>query len=113
VVDGHSEAAIGNWHKIADPGEIEDGMIFAIEIAGEEICIGRLCGRLFALENMCSHEEFPLNDGDLLDTCELRCRYHGARFNPFTGEALSLPALSGVKPFKIEEREDGVYLLVD
>ena len=102
---------MAEWHKVADPGDLEDGILFAVDIEGHEICIGMVCGKILAVQNECSHEDFPLNDGDFLG-CELRCRYHGARFNPFTGEVKSLPAVLGIQTYPVEEREDGVYVQV-
>lgn len=102
---------MSEWHKVADAGELEDGVLFAAEISGHEICIGMICGRVFAVQNECSHEEFPLNDGDFLG-CELRCRYHGARFDPFSGEVRSLPAAIGIETYPVEVRDDGVYVEV-
>ena len=66
-------------------------------------------GTIYALRDQCSHEEYPLSDGEL-DGDEIVCVYHGARFNACTGARKTLPAVLPIKSFPIEVREGDIYV---
>ncbi|SVD83361.1 uncharacterized protein METZ01_LOCUS436215, partial [marine metagenome] len=54
--------------------------------------------RIYALDDICSHEDVSLSEGEVdIDECALECWKHGSLFSLETGEALSLPATKSVK----------------
>jgi nitrite reductase/ring-hydroxylating ferredoxin subunit len=50
----------------------------------------------FALEDMCSHEEYYLSEGEL-DGYAIECPKHGAQFDIRNGKVLAPPAVVPVK----------------
>lgn len=69
-------------------------------------------GRLYAIEDRCTHDDGPLCEGDWDPvTCEVICPRHGARFDVRTGAALLLPAYIPVDTFPARVREDGVVVV--
>ena len=65
-------------------------------------------GRLFALEDRCSHDDGPLCEGDF--DCEegyAVCPRHGAHIDIRTGGALTLPAVEPVETFPVRV-DDGI-----
>lgn len=66
-------------------------------------------GDVYALEDECSHEEFPLSDGEL-DGAEVECIYHGARFDVCSGRPLTLPAVKPVRTFEVEIRGTEIFV---
>lgn len=77
-----------------------------------EIVLANVDGTMYALEDNCSHQDFPLSDGELEGT-ELECTFHGAKFDVCTGEATQLPAVRPVKTFEVEDRDGAIYVRVD
>jgi len=69
-------------------------------------------GTVYALEDICSHQDFPLSDGELEGT-ELECAFHGAKFDVCTGDATQLPAIKAVRTFEVEDRDGVLYVRVD
>lgn len=67
-------------------------------------------GQIHALEDCCSHEEFPLSAGEVAGG-EITCTLHGARFDVATGEVRALPAIMPVRRFDV--RIDGDEIQVD
>ena len=65
-------------------------------------------GKLYALEDRCSHDDGPLCEGDW-DPEErvVTCPRHGSNFDLRTGEPLSLPAWEPVEIFPVRV-EDGI-----
>ena len=67
------------------------------DVAGTPIVVVRIGEQVYALEDRCSHEDFPLSDGLVeVDECQIECSRHGAMFSLETGAAFSLPAIKSV-----------------
>ncbi len=103
---------MAEWVKAASVEECRDRCLHGVEVGGERIVLVSRDGEIHALEDRCSHQDFPLSDGTLEDG-QLECLYHGARFDPSTGKALSLPAIKPVRTFPVEIRDAHVYVQVE
>jgi 3-phenylpropionate/trans-cinnamate dioxygenase ferredoxin subunit len=66
-------------------------------------------GEIFALEDRCSHEEFPLSSGDVTGD-EITCVLHGARFDIATGVPLALPAVLPVRTYEVRLEGDDIQV---
>lgn len=56
---------------------------------GVEVALFDVDGTLYAVDNICPHQKFPLlHEGDIND-CVVTCPMHGWRFDIRTGECLS------------------------
>ncbi len=101
------------WVRVATTGECDgDGCLRRILANGEAIVLARSEGQIFALEDCCSHEDFPLSEGEIVAGA-LECVLHGARFDIRTGRALSLPAVRPVKTYRADVRGEDVYVEVE
>lgn len=78
-------------------------------VGDEDVVLVSWDGEIFALEDRCSHEDYPLSDGDVANG-QIECVYHGARFDLRSGEAKCLPAVKPVRVFPVEIREGDVYI---
>ncbi|MDH4261528.1 MAG: Rieske 2Fe-2S domain-containing protein [Spirochaetia bacterium] len=61
----------------------------------------------FALDNLCTHDNGPLDDGEVhLKSCAIECKRHGAQFNIKNGQVVRMPAIHPVDtyPLKIENQ---------
>jgi nitrite reductase/ring-hydroxylating ferredoxin subunit len=76
------------------------------------VVLANVEGKICALLDQCSHEEFPLSDGDL-EGGDVVCTYHGARFDACTGARKALPAVLPVRSFPVEVRYGDVYVDID
>ena len=68
------------------------GRPLRVVIGGMPIAIFQVHGELYAIGDTCTHEEFSLSDGDMVDDYTVECALHGAQFDIRTGAALSMPA---------------------
>jgi nitrite reductase/ring-hydroxylating ferredoxin subunit len=96
--------------KAARVSEIPPGQSKTIEVGDEDVALCNVGGKIYAIANVCTHDDGPLGDGYLLDD-EIECPRHGARFNVRTGEAKTLPAIMPVPTFEV--RVEGDDILVD
>lgn len=76
--------------------------------AGPGILVVNCEGRLYAIEDRCTHDDGPLAEGRLVDGCQVECPRHGARFDAATGRALTLPAIRPVASFPVRVSADGM-----
>jgi len=101
---------MAEWVQVASVDLCPPGQVLGVEAKGERIVLANVDGDYYALLDQCSHQDYPLADGELEGT-QLECIYHGARFDVCTGRATQLPAIRPVKTFEVEVRGDDVYVL--
>ncbi len=86
------------------------GCALRIKVDGEEILLCNVDGAFYAVEDVCTHDGGPLDQGRL-DGCEVECPRHGARFDVRTGAVTALPAVLPLRTFPT--RLDGDEVVVE
>ncbi|MGI8312794.1 non-heme iron oxygenase ferredoxin subunit [Saccharopolyspora hattusasensis] len=98
-------------HRVPLGEDLPTGGLRRLVVAGRAVCVVRTDdGRLFAIDDQCSHEEESLSEGQLLG-CEIECPWHFGRFDVTTGKAAALPAMEPIRTYPVSA--DGDDLLVD
>lgn len=100
---------MSQWQTIATISEIPLGGLKAITIKGIPIVLFNLEGEYYAIENRCTHQDFPLSEGHIIDN-QITCPLHGARFNIKTGQVTAPPAFMDVATFAVRIEEDKVQI---
>jgi 3-phenylpropionate/trans-cinnamate dioxygenase ferredoxin subunit len=100
-----------DWVRVAAAGDCPPGRLLGVAAGSERIVLANVEGDFYALLDRCSHQDYPLSDGEL-DGTRLECIYHGAKFDVCTGRAMQLPAIRPVKTFSVEVRDGAVYVEV-
>ncbi len=90
---------MSEFRTVARLEEIPDNGLHPVELDGVSIVLASSEGEVLALRDQCSHEEFPLSDGELVNG-QVECILHGARFDLRTGAAKALPAVRPVKTYE-------------
>ena len=88
---------------------IADGALLLGHAHGEPVLLARRGDELFAIGNVCTHYDAPLNEGLLVDD-KVRCPWHHACFSLRIGEALRAPALDPVPYWRVEQQGGTVYV---
>jgi 3-phenylpropionate/trans-cinnamate dioxygenase ferredoxin subunit len=88
------------FFTIAPTEELADGERLFVEINNLPIVIFNISGKLFAIGDVCSHDDGPLGDGDLEED-QIICPRHGARFDVETGKALTMPAVIDIPAYPV------------
>lgn len=97
--------------RVAAVADVPPGALLGVEAAGRRICLANVDGEIYALQDNCSHRDFPLSAGELEDAV-LTCAWHGARFDVCTGRALSLPAVRPVRTYEVRVEDGQIYVAV-
>ncbi len=86
--------------QIAPLGDLPNGERLFVEVDEKQIVIFNIGGKLYALGDVCSHDDGPLGDGEI-EGMDIICPRHGARFDIRTGEALLLPAAVDIPAYPV------------
>ncbi len=100
--------------QVATVDEVPQRGLIDLEAAGEKIVlVATGNGVYYALEDRCSHEDYPLSDGELLDDDRVECIYHGAKFDAASGRAVALPAIRPVRTYDVKVEGNAILVDVD
>ncbi len=78
---------MSEWKTVANWDELPEKGGYSVKSNGDDIALFRVGEEVFALENYCPHQGFPLTDG-WTDGKVVTCPWHGWRFNIENGECL-------------------------
>jgi len=100
-------------HRVCGLDALDEAVPVRAVLGDVEVIVVRCGSEIFGLENVCSHEKFPLSDGEVdAASCEIECARHGAMFDLATGEPRSLPATRPVRTFPVVVHDGGVFVEV-
>lgn len=94
---------------VAEMQELPPGERLFLQIGELPIVVFNLAGKVFAIGDVCTHDEGPLGDGDL-DGHQIICPRHGARFDLKTGKALTLPAVQATPSYPVRINNNKIEL---
>ncbi len=89
--------------------DLPDEGAIGVEINDTPVAIVRAGGEVFALRDVCSHEEVPLSEGEIYD-CTVECWLHGSCFDLRTGQPTGPPATSPVPTYSVKIDDGDVYV---
>jgi 3-phenylpropionate/trans-cinnamate dioxygenase ferredoxin component len=88
------------WVDVASADSLADGASLAVEVDGCAVLVVRCGTELLAVEDRCTHDGEPLGGAEI-ESCQIICPRHGARFCARTGEALTPPAYEPLRAFPV------------
>lgn len=99
---------MSHWVKVSTVDQFK-GKVMVYRNGAKPIAIFRLPDGYFAIEDICSHEEASLSDGEI-DHGKIECPLHGAIFDIKTGKNLTLPAVLPVKSYPVKIENGDIFL---
>ena len=75
---------------VGSTSEVQEGKLIHITAGGKEIVVTKLDGNYYAMDNVCTHAGADLHEGEL-NSNELTCPWHGAKWDIKTGNLMSFP----------------------
>lgn len=94
---------------IGAAADIAPGKFTTVTVGGRGYIVARVEDRFYAVEDNCSHEDYPLSYG-CQDGAYIKCSLHGSWFSLESGEPQEPPADEPIATFRVLER-DGRLLL--
>ncbi|MCQ3807405.1 MAG: non-heme iron oxygenase ferredoxin subunit [Acidimicrobiaceae bacterium] len=101
-------------HELFPLVDLEAGSARKVTLEGHQISLVRIDDDVYAIGDVCSHEDVSLSEG-YVDTeeCLLECWRHGAMFNLKTGDAETLPAIRPVPVYDVSVVDGMIQLVID
>ena len=96
--------------EVGNEADLPPGQGMQFYAGDTPVAIFNVNGEFYAIGDTCSHEDFPLSEGELGPDCTVECALHGSRFDLRKGNALSLPATGTTGNYPVWV-EDGVIKL--
>jgi 3-phenylpropionate/trans-cinnamate dioxygenase ferredoxin subunit len=104
-----AEASFVAKHLVAKRSEVAPGSTRRIVADSVGILLCNVDGTIYAIEDVCTHDGGPLDQGTLEGETVV-CPRHGATFDVRTGDALTLPAVMPLMTFEVSIEGDDVYV---
>jgi 3-phenylpropionate/trans-cinnamate dioxygenase ferredoxin subunit len=98
--------------KVAKVSDLPSGEVRVVEVEDEDVALCNVNGEIYAIANLCTHDNGPLNAGHLSGD-EIECPRHGARFNVRTGAVKALPAVMPLPTFEVQVQGEDILVDVD
>lgn len=103
---------MGEFYKVAKVEDFVPGDIKSFVVENVVVAVCNLNDNFYAFKDECSHENFPLSDGDL-DGENVVCMYHGAEFDVKTGEAVCLPAYEPIEVYEVKIEDGEIFVKLE
>jgi 3-phenylpropionate/trans-cinnamate dioxygenase ferredoxin subunit len=99
--------------RLCSTGELALGQVRRFETEEGPIALVHCVGGFRAVSDVCSHEDYPLSEGEVLaEDCEIECLRHGSTFSLVDGAPQSLPATAPVRVVPVEVDGEDVFAVL-
>jgi 3-phenylpropionate/trans-cinnamate dioxygenase ferredoxin component len=93
--------------RFCEVSELPEGTKKAKKINGAMVLLIHTKGEIYAISNVCSHQEKFLHMGRVRN-CKITCPLHGAQFDLKTGAATCLPATKPIPVYEVRVVDDWI-----
>jgi nitrite reductase/ring-hydroxylating ferredoxin subunit len=76
---------VEQFQKVANKKDLQEHNLFRVEVRGKQIVLSMVEGKIYAIDEICTHEGGPLDEGEL-DGYNLKCPWHYAVFDVRNGK---------------------------
>ncbi len=102
---------MSDWVNVGSVDEIQPGQYKTMDIKDTMIAVFNIEGKLYAIEDVCTHDGGILTGGTLAG-CVITCPRHGAQFDVRSGTVLAPPAYEPITTFSVRVH-DGMIQVKD
>jgi nitrite reductase/ring-hydroxylating ferredoxin subunit len=100
--------------KAARRDQVQPEKIIAVQVADQPVALYDVDGEVLATSDICPHAYCLLSENaDIVARDEVECSCHGSRFSIRTGENINPPASDPLKTYRVEVRDEDVFVDVE
>jgi 3-phenylpropionate/trans-cinnamate dioxygenase ferredoxin subunit len=81
--------------------DVPEGEMRGYQVGGEDVAVANVGGILHAFNDICTHMQCLLSEGDL-DGTTVTCACHGSQFDVTSGDVLNGPATEPVSSYEVQ-----------
>jgi naphthalene 1,2-dioxygenase system ferredoxin subunit len=102
---------LDEWHKVATTSEVDENEMISVEAGGLEICLAKIDGKYYAINNICTHFYTWLSSGELFpEKLEVQCPLHDSKFSFESGDPHQPPADKPVEVYGVKVEGDDIMV---
>lgn len=102
---------MSDWIAVGPMSDFPDPSSTLVEVDDEPVALVHAAGRIYALDDVCTHDGGPLSDGPVdAGAKTIACPRHGAKFDLATGKALTMPATKPTVAHEVKVEEGQVWV---
>ena len=99
---------MADFIKVATVNDLPPGERMVVEYKGDDVGLINLNREIYAISDVCTHDDGPLMEGELDGDC-IVCPRHGARFNIKTG-AYTFPAFAPIPRYQVKLEGENILI---
>ena len=103
-------------HEIGFLADFPAGKPRTFVIEGEEVMVVNVDGTIYAVNDVCTHGEVSLSEGEIIG-CTVECWLHGSAFDLVTGKPSGPPATRAIETYHVslegDEANPTVYVSLE
>lgn len=84
--NSEKKGELNGYYKVCSVDDIIEDRAKMFCIKDERIAVYKTQGKLFAVNNVCKHQNGPLGEGKVIDGC-ITCPWHGYQYLPHNGQS--------------------------
>ena len=97
------------YEPVAGADELKPGQMKRVNVNGKRLLLANAGGHLYAVDEMCSHEDFSLFLGCIQDG-KIKCSLHGSYFDLKTGRPTLEPADEPIGTYALKVADGKVWV---
>jgi 3-phenylpropionate/trans-cinnamate dioxygenase ferredoxin subunit len=91
---------MAEYVAVAKLEEVKPGERIVLDVNEHYVALFNVDGTYYAIEDLCTHDDGPLGDGELSGTI-IECPRHGAQFDITTGKVVRMPAITPIPRYDV------------
>jgi 3-phenylpropionate/trans-cinnamate dioxygenase ferredoxin subunit len=95
--------------RVASLADISPGQMLKVTVNDKQLLLANDNGRIFAVDEMCSHEDYSLYLGCIRDG-KIKCSLHGSWFDLASGEPTAEPADEPICTYAVLVENDEILV---
>jgi 3-phenylpropionate/trans-cinnamate dioxygenase ferredoxin component len=103
---------MSDFVRVAAVSELPDPGRMLVEVDDRMIALFHVAGRFYAIDDVCTHDDGPLAEGQL-EGFAIACPRHGAKFDIRDGRVLSMPATQPTVAHDVKVEGSDVFVRVN
>lgn len=97
------------WIDVGPADALGDQTPLGVDLDGQPVLVVRCGSAVYAVDDLCTHDGESL-EGAEVESCEITCPRHGARFCLRTGEVLAPPAYEPLNTYEVKIEQGRVLI---
>ncbi len=94
---------------VARVHELPNGQRLLLDVGDRSIAVFNIAGSFFAIDDVCSHDDGPVAEGEVIGD-RIECPRHGGQFDLTTGKAVQLPAVADIGAYPVRVVGDEIQV---